>query len=252
MKLKVLIVVKTYPQPAWRGIEVSCTQGVTEQGDWVRLFPVPFRLLEGRQQFKRYQWVEVEATKAKKDPRPESYHIDPDSIKILSEPVPTTNKWEARKELLYPLLSPSVESLEDTRKVNGASLGFVRPRVVEEFVIQPAAPDWTKEQKAKLAQQDFFYKRPSRLLEKVPFDFKYRFRCDDPRCKHSHIMKVNDWEVYQAYRNWRRKYGGDWEEKFRLRFGMEMIEKLDTHFFVGTLSRHPHRWTITGLFYPPR
>jgi hypothetical protein len=29
-----------------------------------------------------------------------------------------------------------------------------------------------------------------------------------------------------------------------------MIEKLDTHFFVGTLHQHPNRWIIVGLFYP--
>jgi len=250
MKLKVLIVAKTYPQPAWRGIEVSCTQGVTEQGDWVRLFPVPFRLLQGRQQFKRYQWVEVDATKAR-DPRPESYHIDPDSIQILSDPIPTTNKWEERKKLLYPLLSPSIEDLDDTRKANGTSLGFVKPKTIDRFIIQPTELDWTPEQRARLAQQSFFYKSPSKLLEKIPFDFRYRFRCDDPRCS-GHIMKVNDWEICQAYRSWKQKYGGGWEEKFRLRFETEMIERKATCFFVGTLSRHPHRWTITGLFYPPK
>lgn len=249
MKLKVLIVAKTYPQPAWKGIEVSCTQGVTEQRDWVRLFPVPFRLLEGPQQFKRYQWVEVEATKAR-DPRPESYCIDPNSIKVLTDPIPTTNKWEARKALLYPLLSPSIEDLEDARKVNGISLGFVKPKVIKKFIVEPSAPDWTEEQKAKLAQQDLFYRRPARPLEKIPFNFKYRYRCDDPRCN-GHIMKMNDWEICQAYRSWKQRYGPGWGGKFRLRFEIEMMEKRDTCFFVGTLSRHPHRWTITGLFYPP-
>jgi len=251
MKIRVLIVAKTYPQPARKGIEVSCTQGVTDQGDWLRLFPVPFRLLGGPQRFKRYQWIEVQATKARSDPRPESYRIDPDSIRILSDPIPTTNKWEARKALLYPLLSASIEDLGDARKVDGTSLGFIKPRVIESFVMEPTAPDWTKEQKAKLAQQDLFYRRPLRPLEKIPFNFKYRYRCDDARCR-GHIMKVNDWEICQAYRSWRQGYGPEWEGKFRLKFEIEMIEKRDTCFFVGTLSRHPHRWTITGLFYPPR
>jgi hypothetical protein len=30
-----------------------------------------------------------------------------------------------------------------------------------------------------------------------------------------------------------------------------MIEKYDTHFYVGTVHRHPHIWIIVGLFYPP-
>jgi hypothetical protein len=31
-----------------------------------------------------------------------------------------------------------------------------------------------------------------------------------------------------------------------------MIEKYDTHFFVGTVHQHPKNWIIVGLFYRPR
>jgi hypothetical protein len=31
-----------------------------------------------------------------------------------------------------------------------------------------------------------------------------------------------------------------------------MIERYDTHFFVGKLKAHPGEWNIVGLFYPPR
>jgi hypothetical protein len=31
-----------------------------------------------------------------------------------------------------------------------------------------------------------------------------------------------------------------------------MIEKNETHFFVGTVHKHPASWIIIGLFYPPR
>ena len=43
-----------------------------------------------------------------------------------------------------------------------------------------------------------------------------------------------------------------WEAKFRQRFETEMIQKNDTHFFVGTIHQHPGSWIIVGLFYPPR
>jgi hypothetical protein len=55
----------------------------------------------------------------------------------------------------------------------------------------------------------------------------------------------------EAWRNWRDQYGDKWEVKFRQRFETEMIEKLDTHFFVGTLKAYPNVWIIVGLFYPP-
>ena len=66
-------------------------------------------------------------------------------------------------------------------------------------------------------------------------------------------MLCTDWEMGQAYRAWRRQYGSaGWEAKFRQQFETEMIEKNDTHFFVGTIHQHPGSWIIVGLFYPPR
>ena len=54
---QVLIVVRTYPTPARKGIEVSCTAGITDDGQWIRLFPVPYRFLEADQRFRKYQTI---------------------------------------------------------------------------------------------------------------------------------------------------------------------------------------------------
>jgi hypothetical protein len=70
---KALIVVRTYPVPAKTGVEVSCTAAITDKGEWLRLFPIPYRLLDEDKKFRKYQWVNVEAIKATKDSRPESY-----------------------------------------------------------------------------------------------------------------------------------------------------------------------------------
>ncbi len=40
--------------------------------------------------------------------------------------------------------------------------------------------------------------------------------------------------------------------KFRQRFETEMIEKNDTHFFVGTVHKNPASFIVVGLFYPPK
>src|SRR4051812_44148787 len=101
-ELDVLIVVKTYPTPSSRDIEVSCTAAITDNGEWMRLFPVPFRLMNGERQFRKYQRVHLRVRKAR-DPRPESYNIDPDSIVIRGEPIPTKNRWESRKRVVMPL-----------------------------------------------------------------------------------------------------------------------------------------------------
>jgi hypothetical protein len=89
------------------------------------------------------------------------------------------------------------------------------------------------------------------VLEKIPYQFKYEFTCDHPGCR-GHEMSCLDWEIRQSYRKWSRQYGTEWEEKFRQRFEHDMIERLDTHFFVGTLHQFPSTWIIVGLFYPPK
>lgn len=87
---RVLITVRTYPNPAWKGIEVSCTAGVTDDGQWIRLFPVPYRYLDKESKFRKYDWIEAEVTKHS-DSRPESYRLNYDSIQMgliyLAQPV---------------------------------------------------------------------------------------------------------------------------------------------------------------------
>jgi len=96
-----------------------------------------------------------------------------------------------------------------------------------------------------------FQTAPADELEKIPFDFKYQFRCSDDACS-GHNLTCFDWEMGQAYRSWRRQYGNNWEQPFRNRFENEMINKNDTRLFVGNLHQFPASWIIVGLFYPPK
>jgi hypothetical protein len=248
---KVLIVVKTYPTPARKGVEVSCTAGITEDGKWIRLFPLPFRFLRSEKQFKKYQWIEVAVTKAS-DPRPDSWVVDLDSIKVLGDPLPTSDGWQARKAIVLPLLAPSLCHLVRTREKTGATLGIFKPKEIRGLIIEPEEPaTWTERELNILSQESMFDRKPFKLLEKIPYKFIYLFTCDDPDCR-GHRLSVVDWEVAQAYRSWRECYGNQWEQSFRRRFETEMIHKCDTHFYVGTLRAYPDRWIIIGLFYPPR
>lgn len=51
-KAKVLIAVKTYPTISEKYNELACTAGFREDGSWIRLYPIPFRLLDEEQQYK--------------------------------------------------------------------------------------------------------------------------------------------------------------------------------------------------------
>lgn len=249
---KVLVTVRTYPTPARQSIEVSCTAGITEDGQWIRLYPIPYRFLDQDKRFRKYQYIEVSVAKAESDPRPESFKADIDSIHILSQPIKTVNKWEYRKAILNPLKSPSLCFLQSQRDKNKEpTLGFFKPKTISSLQIERVTAQWNEGELARLRQYPLFGNAPTTQLEKIPHVFYYNFTCDEPNCN-GHKLSCTDWEMGAAYRAWSNKYGPNWERKFRDRFETEMILVKDTHFLVGTLRSHPDAWVIVGLFYPPK
>lgn len=230
---------------------MSCTGGVTSDGKWIRLFPVPYRFLDDDKRFKKYQWIDVDVTKAQDDPRPESYKLNIEKITTGSL-IPTDDAWRARKELVFPLKRESLCQIERERQEAGSpTLGIFKPGEIKRLMIKETNHDWSLQQSAILNQQFFdFANAPQKSLEKIPYDFRYEFNCSDPYCK-GHRMICTDWEMGESYRRWRKDYGDSWEEKFRQRYEEEMIHKYDTHFYVGTVHQHPGTWIIVGLFYPP-
>ena len=77
-KTKVLIAVTTYPLPSRSYDELVCTAGILENGDWIRIYPVPLSFLadlKNKGQFNgvKYTWIELELKKRTDDFRPESH-----------------------------------------------------------------------------------------------------------------------------------------------------------------------------------
>jgi len=74
---KVLITVKAYPEYSRRHGEIACIAGITDEGDFIRLYPVPFEYFRGRKKIPKYSWIEVQCQKAEKEmlQRKESYKI---------------------------------------------------------------------------------------------------------------------------------------------------------------------------------
>ena len=250
-KKKLLIVVKTYPTPANRGVEVSCTAAITEQSEWIRLFPVPYRFLDGEKRFQKYQWIEASIRRSR-DHRPESFQIDADSINILSDPISSKDSWKARREVLEAMRSQCLCCLKEEQISNKfPTLGFFKPGEISGLSLEAVEPHWTESELAKLNQLGMFDGNPHKTLEKIPYTFYYTFRCAHDHCG-GHRMSCTDWEMGQAYRNFRDSYGLDWQSKFMEKFDQGIRMKSDTHFFVGTVSNHPNSWIIVGLFYPPQ
>jgi hypothetical protein len=211
---------------------------------------VPWRHLPEDQRFRKYEWVDLTLEKATSDPRPESYKLKQDGIKIISYLEPG-KEWQARKDRIFPLRAHCLCCLMKDRDSKGfPTLGIFRPKIIEQLIIKPDSTNWTKKQLSILSQGHLFAEKPKQQLEKIPHKFMYKFWCEESTCK-SHLLSCTDWEMAECWRKWKKEYGDQWEEKFRLRFEKEMIKKYDTHFYVGTVHQHPHAWIIVGLFYPP-
>ena len=123
-KEKILILVKTYPHKSNKYIETVCTAGIREDGSWVRLFPVPYRLYTNDQQYGKYQWVECSYYKAK-DPRPESCHIDIDQQLVLGDKIGTQDNWELRRRAVLDKakILTKFSELKQLVNENSGSLG---------------------------------------------------------------------------------------------------------------------------------
>ena len=250
---RLLVVVKTYPNPSRNYVETVCCAGVDlTTGRWVRMYPITFRRLAGKQ-FGKYQVIECQAVKPTSDLRPESLHIDQDTITLVGPPMPAGPKgWRRRMEIL-PDPAQSVEAVLATQAADGTSLAMVRPKEVKGLVIEKAQP-WQEKQKAYLRQQHLDLgeatSRQLRELEQIPYTFSYRFTCDDDRCQIVHELQVLDWEIGESYRRWSRE-GGDWEAAIRERYEEDLPAR-DLHFVLGNLAKRQHTFVIIGLVRPPR
>lgn len=247
-----LIVVKTYPNPSASLQEVVCTAAVDENGELVRLYPIPFRTLAEAARFKKWQWIEASVVKADNDPRRESYRVDATSI-APGEYLPPGKGWSSRWERVAHLVRPSLEAVQDDR---GASLGLIKPAEYSITFEDHEEPAWTRDELEKLTgapgAADLFGAKsaPGNLLEKIPVRIRYKYRCDDARCT-GHEQLFEDWEVGESWRAWAARYPDLSVRKAAIieRYADIPRAKDNLFLFVGTHSRHPV-WLVIGHVQP--
>lgn len=252
MKTRVLVAVKTYPSLSSSHIETVCTAGIRQDGRWVRIYPIPFRLMDKKQKFRKYQWIEADLQRDTRDPRYESHRLI-GNIRLLHQ-LGTENGWKDRKRHLLKGVFTNLSTLiEEARDVGiYTSLATFKPTRIVRFSVEKVAvdPDMRKK-KWRLSQQT------TKLADLVPYRFYYTF--EDESGKRSRLQ-ITDWEIYQLCRKMMRKYGNRRMviyEQLKRKYFDELPATRDIYFFLGTtrnwhIRRSRNPFMIVGIFYPPK
>lgn len=254
---KIFITVKTYPRPSVKYRELVCTAGITENGKWIRLYPIDFRYMKYLQQYKKYQWTKVKVAKNQTDFRADSYRPEINSIHPLGAPFDTKKdkNWTRRKEILLPTVHyRSLEEIQDDYESKGISLGIFKPKKVEDLIIEADTADWSPKHSKVLNQLVLFGDQP-KPLTKIPYKFSYKFICNDERCKKAHELAILDWEIFMLYLNIKNNYPYAMDEilqKIKDKWLTEMWSpKRDSYLIVGTQFPYP-TFMVLGVFWPPK
>lgn len=248
---KVLILVKTYPQPSIKYRETVCTAGITETGKWVRLYPIPFRYLPQVSQFGKYQWVSVQlgTQRASNDPRPESRRPFLETIRPIGETLSTARSWEQRRAAIAGVPQYTLNQLKTLYTQDRTSLGIVRPSRILDVEVKAENAEW-KPRIQRMFDQLPLFGEGQKPLRKLPFTFRYVFECPDSSGPHK--AQIIDWELGALFNKevTRLKSETAAAQSVRMKFLNDLADETrETLFFMGTKLPY-NTWMVLGVFYP--
>jgi len=243
----------TYPHPSRGYRELVCTAGVTENGEWVRLYPIDYRYRPPAQKFSKYQWIEIELAPhgSGNDDRKESRKPRLDSIRLLGKPLPTKDNWRIRRSIIDKLPVHTLRELKSLYEEDKTSLGVVRPSRVLDVKIEDTAREWKPEWQGLLQQLWVFDPQP-KPLAKIPFKFSYVFECADSTKPYTAM--IEDWELGVLYLKEVQRLGSEKRaaESVKNKYLKELCaSNRDTRFFMGTIFPY-NTWVVIGVFWPPK
>lgn len=236
---RILVTVRTYPTPSTGNRETVCTGGITIDGEWRRLYPVPLRYLPAEQRFRTWDVIGVDVKPPVADSRPESRRPHLPSLCVVDR----LEKWAAKCEWVQRTCFPSMKALIGA----GRSLGPVSVQEVVDLKARKVDVEWDPRRQAKLNQMMLFDQPKS--LEKMPLEFRFVWHDLDGQ---QHESLVISWEMAETWRKYRRRYTDplqQMKEKFLADcFGPKRLPA----FFMGNHSRFRKTFMVCGWFIPPR
>ena len=129
-------------------------------------------------------------------------------------------------------------------------MGLFKPLEIIDFIAKEDKEGWDEADKRLLSQMKLFGK-VKQILEKIPFKFKFHYRCLGEKCK-GHKQTIIDWETAQLYRNLKSKYSrSDLVKKMKRKYLDEICgSDKDVYFIVGNQREGPLSFLILGIIYP--
>lgn len=242
--IELLVNCKTYPAVSKRYFETVCTGGVQASGEFVRLYPVPFRFLVEEEKYTRWDVIRVKVYKDTKDSRPESWHLQQGTpIEMVRKISSERQRWDWMQHTVHD----STEVMEQKGLTNGC------------VKIEPLDFHWRKDdqelsdaQMQIVKQQNLFISTDDlKLLADRP-KWQYRLKYREIATGNEIDSKVLAWSYYQGL----RRNLSQMNEKEALEATAERIrasifnpEKTIFGIF-GTHSRFKH-WMISAIYHVP-
>lgn len=241
--IELMVNCKTYPAVSTKYTETVCTGGVQPSGEFVRLYPIPFRFLDGKEQYGRWDVIRVRAYRDDKDKRPESWHLEPGTkIEVVNQIRTDLRRWEWMQPVVYPSSSAMAE--------RGITNGLVEIEPLELYW-KADKKEWSPGQLNVIQQGDLFATKEEMrgLADRVPWQFRLRYR--EKQSSNEADGKVLAWSYYQGYR---RALADVRNEGLALN---TVADRIKTSIFnpdrtvfaiLGTHSRFGH-WMISALWH---
>ncbi len=267
-KARILITVKTRPEPSKTYGETVCIAGlridpdpeglrIAEDIRWVRLYPVPFRKMAEYLQFEKYSIIEapIMPTARGKDFRSESYRPNRMSLKILSE---KPLKWKQRLQYVEPLVSTMTMCEIIRNCVKGKqqkpypSLAVIRPYGPTKLVIK-SYEGWTEDQKKYVQgahlQKDLFDDQleiEPNTLQEPRYQGYIRYYCS-PECKNGHEQMFLDWEFEALSLRHREEPDAVAREAIYQRYRSILDPSKKPLLYVGNQKKYPAAFSVLGI-----
>jgi hypothetical protein len=244
----ITVIAKTYPECSGKYGCLVCTAGINEDGEWRRIYPVPWYMfrregIEKGLNFKKWDKIKVSVKKAHPDHRPESYKVlNPEGIEVVG----SLKDQNERRWFLEKFLDKNMESLWEQKR----SLGVIKPKKLVDFVEKERnkiSDQGEKDLLDKSIQTLLPEFAPKQVLSgkvrprEIPW-IGYHFDCMNEKCN-GHQMMCIDWEIQELYRR-------EGLEKTKPK-ALDWMRERDLYFAVGTTWRYP-TWMVISLTYPTK